>query len=103
MFTNYHRVLFVPIDYHTRVGKSKIRPIRDTLRFSILILRTGTYFAPVRAFMPIFLLLMVSAIVSLMFDVFVYRDLTEKTLLLFLFSLNVGMFSLLADMIDKRT
>ncbi len=103
MLTNYHRVLFVPIDYHTRVGKSKIRPIRDTMRFSMLILRTGIYFAPMRAFMPIFLLLIVPAIASLVYDVFVYRDLTEKTLLLFLFALNVGMFSLLADMIDKRT
>jgi glycosyltransferase involved in cell wall biosynthesis len=103
MLTNDHRVLFVPIDYHARVGKSKIQPIRDTFRFAMLVLRTGIYFAPLRAFMPIFSVLILSAIASLMFDVFVYQDLTDKTLLLFLFSLNVVMFSLLADMIEKRT
>ena len=103
MLTNYRRVKFVPIDYKSRVGKSKIKPIEDTLRFSSLILRTGVYFAPVRAFMPIFGVLFLSAFVSLGIDVFVFRDLTDTTLLLFLFSLNVAMFTLLADMIDKRT
>ncbi len=39
---------------------------------------------------------------SLGYDVFVLRDLTEKTLLLLQFSLNAGMFALLADMINKR-
>lgn len=103
MLTNYRRVKFVPIDYKSRVGKSKIKPIQDTLRFASLILRTGVYFAPVRAFMPIFGILFLAANVSLGIDVFVRRDLTEATLLLFLFSLNIAMFTLLADMIDKRT
>ena len=48
MLTNYHAVRFVPISYKPRLGKSKIKPIRDTLRFILLILRTGVYFAPVR-------------------------------------------------------
>ena len=102
MLTTYRRTLFVPIDYHPRVGKSKIKPIRDTWRFLVLILRTGTYFAPVRAFAPIFGMLFITAFASLFYDVFVLQNLTDKTVLLFLFSLNVAMFTLLADMIDKR-
>lgn len=103
MLTTYRRVLFVPISYRQRVGKSKIRPIRDTLRFIQIILRTGTYFAPLRAFSPLLILLSGSACVSLAYDVFLLHDLTEKTLLLFLFSMNMGMLMLLADMIDKRS
>ncbi len=57
MLTNYQPVLFVPISYSPRLGKSKIKPIRDTLRFILLILRTGVYFAPVRFFGPITLVL----------------------------------------------
>jgi glycosyltransferase involved in cell wall biosynthesis len=102
LMTNYHRVKFVPINYRQRIGKSKIKPIRDTWRFIILILRTGTYFAPVRAFSPIFGILFVFSVISLFFDIFVLRNLTDKTILLFLFSLNIAMFALLADMIDKR-
>jgi glycosyltransferase involved in cell wall biosynthesis len=102
MLTNYRPTLFVPISYHARIGKSKLRPIRDTLRFTMLILRTGTYFAPARAFAPIFVSLFIGALASLVYDLFVLRNLTDKTVLLFLFSMNIAMFALLADMIDKR-
>ena len=27
------RVSYLPIDYHTRIGKSSIKPFQDTLRF----------------------------------------------------------------------
>jgi hypothetical protein len=33
----------------------------------------------------------------------VARNLTDKTILLLLFTLNTGMFALLADMLDKRS
>lgn len=102
MLTTNRRTLFVPIDYRARIGKSKIRPIRDTLQFIMLILRTGTYFAPVRAFAPIFVALFIAAISSFIYDVFVIQNLTDKTVLLFLFSINIAMFALIADMIDKR-
>lgn len=103
MLTNYRSVLFVPIDYHARVGESKIKPIRDTARFILLILRTGTYFAPARSFAPIFIGIFALALLSLGYDIFVLYDLTEKTMLLFLFSFNIALFALLGDMIDKRS
>jgi glycosyltransferase involved in cell wall biosynthesis len=103
MLTNYRRTEFVPIRYQKRVGRSKIKPIRDTLRFLQIILRTGVYFAPIRAFMPIFAVLLLASCGSLSYDVIIREDLTEKTLLLFLFTLNIGMFTLIADMIDKRS
>lgn len=103
MLTNFHRVHYEPISYKVRVGNSKIQPIRDTLRFTILILRTGTYFAPMRVFSPFVLLLLLMACGSLVYDVLELKNLTDKTVLLFLFTLNMGMFALLADMIDKRS
>lgn len=102
MMTNYRPVLYVPIEYHERVGQSKIRPVRDTVRFFMLILRTGTYFAPLRIFAPVVLLLLGLSLSSLVYDIFVLSNLTDKTVLLFLFAMNTGMFALLADMIDKR-
>jgi glycosyltransferase involved in cell wall biosynthesis len=103
MITNYYRVIYVPINYSERVGDSKIKPIRDTLKFIQLILRTGMYFAPLRVFFPFVMLLGLAFIGSLCWDVFVARNLTDKTILLLLFTLNTGMFALLADMLDKRS
>lgn len=103
MLTTSRIVEFVPISYAPREGRSKIKPIRDTWRFIKLILRTGVYFAPVRAFMPLIALLALATLASLAHDVFWLKDLREKTLLLSLFTINTGMFILLADMIDKRS
>ena len=103
MLTTYRPVAFIPINYKHRVGKSKIKPIRDTIRFLIIILRTGVYFAPLRAFLPFAAGLFGLALISAGYDLMVPENLTDKTVLLFLFAFNTGMFALLADMIDKRS
>lgn len=103
LMSNNYAVRFIPIGYRPRIGKSKIRPIRDTLKFFQLILRTGTYFAPLRVFMPIVGLVGAGFAASLCYDLFWLDDITDKTLLLLLFTMNTGMFALLADMVDKRS
>ncbi|MFN3167341.1 MAG: glycosyltransferase family 2 protein [Phycisphaeraceae bacterium] len=105
MLTSYRKVLFVPIDYHPRIGKSKIKPVRDTLNFVQLIARTGMYFAPVRVLLPVIALSFFAMLLSLGYDMFMLDEpnLTDKTVTLFMLTLNSGMFALLADMIDKRS
>ncbi|MEP0871071.1 glycosyltransferase family 2 protein [Trichocoleus desertorum AS-A10] len=103
MLTNNYVVQYVPIDYYHRVGKSKIKPIRDTLRFLQLILRTGVYFAPLRIFLPVASIFFLGFLVTLIQDIFVREDLTERTMILFIAATQIGMFALLADMIDKRS
>lgn len=100
---NRYDVLFVPISYTSRIGKSHIKPIRDTLRFVQIIGRTGMYFAPMRLLAPIFLLLSGCFFLSALYDAFILRNLTDKTILFAISSLNVFIFAMLADMIDKRT
>lgn len=103
MLTNNYIVHYEPIDYFHRVGKSKIKPIRDTLRFVQLILRMGVYFAPLRIFLPVAGLFALGCIGSLCNDLFIEQDLTESTLILFVAAIQFGMFALLADMIDRRS
>ena len=103
MLTNRYAVHYEPIDYHARIGKSKIQPIRDTLRFVQLILRTGMYFAPLRVFLPVAGVFFLAFMFTLCQDIFVRHDLTERTLILLVTFTHMAMFALLADMIDKRT
>lgn len=103
MHTNACDVRYVPIGYAARVGKSKIKPIRDTLNFIQLIVRTGTYFAPMRVFFPMSVVLFLAFLGCLGYDVLAKQNLGDKTILLLLFSMNTGIFALLADMIDKRS
>jgi glycosyltransferase involved in cell wall biosynthesis len=102
MLTTYRSVLFIPIGYSPRIGKSKIRPIRDTLNFVVLIARTGMYFAPLRVILPVGLFIGLGFVASLIHDM-THWNLTQTTIMLLLFSLNAIMFALIADMIDKRS
>lgn len=102
MMTNYYSVYFVPISYGARIGKSKISPIKDTLRFVALVLRTGVYFAPMRVFGPIVAIFALLTCARLFYDIFIIRDITDTSVLLLFFTFNTGMLTLLADMIDKR-
>src|SRR5690606_28800517 len=88
---------------YQREGKSKIHPINDTLRFVQIIGRTGMYFAPLRILTPLIVLLALASVASLGYDAFVLQDLTEKSLVLLTMCLNVSIFAILADMIDKRS
>jgi glycosyltransferase involved in cell wall biosynthesis len=103
MLTNHYIVHYEPIDYRYRVGKSKIKPIRDTLGFIQIILRVGVYFAPLRVFLPVASLFFFGFLITLSQDIFIRHDLTERTLILFVAATQIGMFALLADMIDKRS
>ncbi len=99
---NDEGVRFVPIGYAARVGKSKIRPVRDTLNFLMLIIRTGTYFAPFRVFMPPAATFFALFLVSAVYDAVVLSNLTEKSLILLTLSMNLGVYALLADMMQKQ-
>jgi glycosyltransferase involved in cell wall biosynthesis len=100
--TNSYQVEYVPISYAPRVGASKIQPIRDTIRFMQLIVRTALYFAPLRVLGPLILLLWAGFFLALGYDVFLNENLSDKSVLLFSFATNVTILALLADMIDKR-
>ena len=100
---NNYRVRFEPIDYYEREGRSKIKPFSDTLRFLHIIGRTGMYFAPIRILAPIIILLGLGVCFSAAYDVFVLENLTDKTVVLLSSFLNVSVFALIADMIDKRS
>lgn len=52
MLCNDYAVRYVPIDYHKRVGSSKIRP-SHAYHFLILILRVIVLFNPLKVFLPL--------------------------------------------------
>jgi len=103
--TNGHRVDYVSVDYAPRAGRSKIAPVRDTLRFAGLIIRTVLYFNPLKVFFPVGGLVGLLLAGSLGFDLFVESppNLGDKTVLLFVALVQVLSIGLIADLIDKKS
>ena len=92
---NGHPVAYVPIDYHARLGESKIRP-RHAYDFTILILRTIVFFNPLKVFIPLGGVLALAGGAKFIYDI--YRDnLSESAVLALLGALVVWSVGLLAD------
>ena len=103
MLTNNYLVEFIPIEYKIRSGKSKIRPIRDTMNFIQLIIRTVLYFDPLKIFLPISAFFFVSSIVVLVLSyLFTPKIMDITTVILFISGVQILAIGMIADLIDKR-
>ena len=103
MISGGFNVEFEDIDYFKRSGKSKIRPIRDTINFFKLILRIGLYFSPKKIFMPISIILFLAAISWGLISKFYVGELADvSVLLLTIASFQTILFALIAELINSR-
>jgi glycosyltransferase involved in cell wall biosynthesis len=53
-------LLYVPFKAERRIGKSKIKLIRDGLRFLLIILKISTYYSPLKVYIPLSILMFLS-------------------------------------------
>ena len=103
MLSNDYLVCYVPVSYHRRVGTSKINPIRDTLNILGLILRTVTYFAPLRVFLPISgLLILIAFVVLIASALFTPKIMDVTVIVITMTALQIAVVALVADLIEKR-
>ena len=102
--TNGLAVKYVPIDYYPRKGKSSFHPIRDTSYYFMTVIRTMTWFSPLKIFMPIALLLLAGGFGKLIVD-FIRFDwhIASSTVILLLAGLQILVLGLIADLIAKRS
>lgn len=95
-------VRWVPTPFHKRSGTSKIRPVRDMRNFVILILRTITYFHPLKVYGPAsaaFIALSVAVVIVSEWWTGEVMDVTS--LFLFIAGLQFLLIGVLADLVLK--
>ena len=103
MLTNGYSVKYAPIDYFKREGKSKIKPIQDTLNFIQLVIRTVLYFNPLRIFIPLSLFLVLLAFLVLFGSWVLTGKAMDVTFgVILMTAVMVIVIGMLADLIDKR-
>jgi len=104
MLTHGCQVRFVPIDYSSRIGKSSIRPIRDTLNFFSLVVRTVLYFRPLKVFVPASSAIFLTAVLVALISKLAFGQVADVTsVTLAAASIQLLGTGLLADLIDKRS
>lgn len=102
MLTNHYRVQFLPINYHKRLGKSSIHPVRDFINFTILIIRICACFKPLNVFVPPALLLILLGFVKGTIDYTQQHHLGGLAITMTLTGIQTLFIGLLADLIDQR-
>jgi len=92
-------VKYSKIDYHSRVGQSKIRP-GHAFDFLLLILRTIVYFHPLKIFLPLGGVFFIGGISKFIIDVYI-GDLSEGALFGIFGAAGLWSVGLLSDQISK--
>jgi len=101
LLTNNHPVKYVPVNYYKREGRSKIRPLRDTYNFFLLVIRTALYFDPLRVFFPPALFLLLLGILVSIYEILAFRNITTVATIILFAAFQTVIMGLLADLIVK--
>lgn len=95
------RVIYHPIQYHKRSGRSKFRPISDTWNMILLILRTVVLFRPLNVFLPLSFTLAMSAFAVLIVSKIMGRFMDATFIVLMMTSIQMFVLGLIADLIVR--
>ena len=102
MLVNGYEVKYVSINYKKRRGKSKIRPIYDTLNFLQLIIRTVLFFNPLKVFLPISLPLLLGGFIVMILQAILYKNISTVSVVITLTGLQILGIGMLADLIVSK-
>jgi glycosyltransferase involved in cell wall biosynthesis len=100
---NRLEVAYIPIDYHPRVGRSGIHPVRDTINFFLLVLRTTMYFRPLQVFGGLAIVIMVVSVAQAILTRVAFGKIHDiSTISLFILGLQFLGLGLLGDLINSH-
>ncbi len=97
-----YAVRYEPIFVDRRVGKSKIRPFHDGVKFILIMLRIITLYSPMKIFLPISILILLGSIGHGLWRVFyLSSSITNTTLTLFITSILIFLLGLISEQINQ--
>jgi glycosyltransferase involved in cell wall biosynthesis len=98
-FRSAYPIAYEPIVVHTRIGKSHIRPIRDGIRFLLIIFKIATLYSPLKLFVPASLLFFFSGLANYLYTFVTIHRFTNMSVLLFSASVIVFLIGLISEQI----
>ncbi len=96
-------VCFEPITAAERSGKSHIRPIRDGIRFLVIIFKIATLYSPLKIFMPISALFFVTGLGYYAYTYFTEDRFTNMSMLVISASVIIFLIGLISEQITALT
>ena len=94
-------VKYIPIQTKARVGKSKIKLLKDGARFFLIITKIASLFSPFRVFLPISMGFFVTGLCYYAYTFLTQGRFTNMSALLFNSSIIIFMIGLVAEQISQ--
>jgi glycosyltransferase involved in cell wall biosynthesis len=92
-------VAFVPVTARRRIGHSKIRVLRDGMRFLLIIFKVVTLYSPLRVFFPISLMSLLMGVAYAAWNVRIQGNIPMGAALLIQLAVVVFLFGLISEQI----
>ena len=100
-FRSAYAVTYVPIHAAQRVGKSHIRPLRDGVRFLLIIFKIATLYSPLKLFVPASLGFFFLGLGYYVYTFVTQHRFTNMSMLLFSASVIIFLIGLISEQITS--
>ena len=94
-----YSVTYVPIHAAKRIGKSHIQPLKDGVRFFLIIFKIATLFSPLKMFLPIAVVLFLMATGWYGYTLYEFHRFTNMSALLYTGSVMIFLMGLISEQI----
>jgi glycosyltransferase involved in cell wall biosynthesis len=98
-FRSAYSVAYEPIPVAKRVGRSHIRPLRDGVRFLLIIFKIATLYSPLKLFVPASLVFFLVGLANYAYTYFTVHRLTNMSVLLFSAGVIIFLIGLISEQI----
>jgi glycosyltransferase involved in cell wall biosynthesis len=102
-FRSAYAVAYEPIPVAKRVGQSHIRPLRDGVRFLMIIFKIATLYAPLKLFLPASLLFFFAGLGHYAYTYVTQHRFTNMSLLLLSAAVIIFLIGLISEQITSLT
>ena len=102
-FRSAYAVGYEPIAVHKRVGRSHIKPLRDGIRFLLIIFKIATLYSPMKLFIPASAMFFALGLGYYIYTFLTSHRLTNMSVLLFSASVIVFLIGLISEQITALT
>ena len=102
-FRSAYAVAYEPIAVHKRVGRSHIKPLRDGLRFLLIIFKIATLYSPLKLFVPASAGFFTLGLGYYLYTYLTLHRFTNMSVLLFSAAVIVFLIGLISEQITALT
>lgn len=102
-FRSAYAIAYEPIEVAARIGKSHIRPLRDGLRFLLIIFKITTLYSPLKLFAPAGTLFFLLGIAYYAYTLLTAHRFTNMSALLFSAAVIIFLIGLISEQITNLT